>query len=432
VATGDDSGIQSTAGLPQTTVTVGNWATFAVAPNLYQEASAQGVYVIHNGKKVWIPTPDALTSMGYGWGSVFTIADGGLAAIPTFRIPSLSPTPGSVVYPPQGKAAPLRGVPGATRLVSRGFEIQHIALQGWLRQVDESCSSEPDFHYSLELDTDWALAQGIDLNALYKVGNVVRVGIPLPGYTPRRMVSLPVIHVELNGWGWGAGVEVPAGLAKPGDWTTDLNGCKLPFDPTLGGRLTVMVGGVTAADRGPYVRMSGSLVADHPHDNEAYVAAFFSKIFGIQVADAERAEWVGSVGDWMPGVPSSSPTHYARWTEIHPPDLIEILPSPPPRVTVRGVALAARNSVPGECQEVSFDLTPDAPRPPGANIQWQEFRGPETLFPPGVSGGSGSWITPLTSPGTSGADKVNIRARVCGQYAGSPGRFKAIYRVWWQ
>ncbi len=213
-------------------------------------------------------------------------------------------------------------------------------MQGWLRQVDTQCSGEPDFHYGLELDTDWALSQGLDLQALLKVGNIVRVGMPVSGFTPRRMVALPLIHVELNGWGWGAGTDVPATVPKPNDWTASLQGCVLPFDPFLGGRLAPMSGYLSAGvfgPRGPYVRIAGSLVADHPHDKEAQLLGFLSHYFGLQGADAERAEWVGSVSDWMPGVSSDSPDHYARWTEIHPPDLIEILPAQARWVTVRGV-----------------------------------------------------------------------------------------------
>jgi hypothetical protein len=37
--------------------------------------------------------------------------------------------------------------------------------------------------------------------------------------------------------------------------------------------------------------------------------------------------------------------HRARWTEMHPPDLIEVRPFKEPRITTRAVALAAHGAV---------------------------------------------------------------------------------------
>jgi hypothetical protein len=79
------------------------------------------------------------------------------------------------------------------------------------------------------------------------------------------------------------------------------------------------------------------------------------------------------------------------------------------------------------CEEVEFDIYPEASRP---SISWQiayeELRGPEIYFPWGENADNGSWISVF--------DKyIRVKARVCGgDIGGSPGRFKAIYRVWWQ
>jgi hypothetical protein len=123
---------------------------------------------------------------------------------------------------------------------------------------------------------------------------------------------------------------------------------------------------------------------------------------------------------------SDDARHPARWSEVHPVDLIELIPNPPaPRVTTRAVALAARPGI-NSCEETMAIMMPDTPRPsPTSRVGWQELRGPETYFPWG-QGKDGSWITDQVT-------MISVRARVCGGgIGGSPGRFKAIYRLWWQ
>jgi hypothetical protein len=72
---------------------------------------------------------------------------------------------------------------------------------------------------------------------------------------------------------------------------------------------------------------------------------------------------------------------------------------------------------------VEFDIFPEAARPANSRINYEERRGPETYWPWGEDSNNGSWITPFD-------DHVHVKARVCGGgFFGSPGRFKAIYRV---
>jgi hypothetical protein len=149
---------------------------------------------------------------------------------------------------------------------------------------------------------------------------------------------------------------------------------------------------------------------------------FFSRYFGLYTGDFP--EWQGSVPDWSPGVESGDPEHNARWTEVHPPDLIEYIDQRVPRVTTRGVALAARVGI-LSCEQAEFDLSPEAPRPAGSHVAYQESRGPECHFPWGQDANNGSWVTVYD-------DHIHVRAQVCGWFfGGSPGRFKALYRVWW-
>jgi hypothetical protein len=85
------------------------------------------------------------------------------------------------------------------------------------------------------------------------------------------------------------------------------------------------------------------------------------------------------VPDWHPGLSGEDPRHFARWTEVYPVDLIAVLPTQKPiDVAVRGVALAARTGI-NACEEVDFNLRPDAPRPSATTrVGYEELRGPET------------------------------------------------------
>jgi hypothetical protein len=400
---------------------------------LYRETSHGEVYIIHQGKKVWIPTPDALFAMGHDWSQVSIVPDGTLNNYPRFNIPSSSATPGSLIFPPVSDSAgnhhiPLTGIARATRIVSQGKEIQIAEVRGWLRAIADagSCHDEEDgadYHYTLELDTDWALSQGIDLNRIWRVGNVAHIGHMLAGGTPRKAVSIPLIKVELNSWGWLSRFPL---ASKPHDWTHLQENCKpvvWPFDPDQPNPSRSQI------QAGDYVRISGSIVTDSPHDVQHRPGTIFCRWFAM--CGSTEAEWESSVPDWAPGKSNADPDHPGRYTEIHPPDLIEVLEAPQPRVTVRGLALAARvAATPGpiipSCEKQEFDIFPEAPRPPNSKVAYEELRGPETFFPWGENGDNGSWIQVFD-------DHIHVKAQVCGgAIGGSPGRFKAIYRVSWQ
>ncbi|MFN0181284.1 MAG: hypothetical protein ACKVZ0_20955 [Gemmatimonadales bacterium] len=98
------------------------------------------------------------------------------------------------------------------------------------------------------------------------------------------------------------------------------------------------------------------------------------------------------------------------------------------------MALSARPGI-NSCATVAHKLRPDTPQPPGTTrLGFQELRGPETFFPWGETPRSpdGSLVNLMHDP-SQGGWYVQIAARVCGGgFGGSPGRFKAIYRVWWQ
>lgn len=439
---------------------------------LYREFASQDIYYISSEKKIRIPTDDALAVMGYSTSDVKVVGVGALNNHTRFDIPSSSPTPGSLVFPPNRKTHfPLQGMPNATRMFSQGKEIQLVELYGWLRKV-QGCNPEPkpgtdpryftgaDLTYELELDTEWALSQGIDLNKILRVGNGPKTGIPgKPGVSPRKWFGLPLVHVELNSWKWRD--EVPPGIQIPPiDWTTPYScgeGKTVlwpfnPYRPKAGGPEISETGDkqIDPKTRGLYVRMAGSLVTDSPHDHGS-PAGVFSEYFAItcpQVwsgefpfkipCDAWDAEWDGAISDWNPGVDENGPNHYARWTELHPPDLIEVIDKNDPRyrepnVTTRALMLVARDPatpVISACEEAEADIYPEAERPitNDAQLAYEELRGPETYFPWGENSDNGSWITVFD-------DHIHVKARVCGRASLTEprltGRFKAIYRVWW-
>lgn len=391
---------------------------------VFQEERAPEVYVIHDGKKVWIPTPDALFRMGYDWDSriLKCVPDHHLDGLPRFNMVPIAMTPGSILHPPdEGKVFyRLEGVPTAVNIKSRGKWLRIGELRGWIRGVEASdagCGDGKDFHYELELDTEWALEQGINLHSVLRVGNVVIMGIKLNGnYLGRRTVSLPLVHIELDSWNRWPG-DAPLQGPPPADWKYErqcTGGVRLfPFDPYQPPTSSVRLEAhnLDLTWRGPYIRIFGSLVTDWPHDDNA------------------ESDWKGSRDDWSNGKLAHDRDHLGRWTEIHTVDFFEVLPDPGPRVTQRAVALAAQ---PGKCEAVVFDIFPDhAPRPNGAQINFNEYRGPEGNFPEGEGDKNYSKVDAFD-------DHVHVKAQVCGKaggifgIGGEVGRFKAIYRVWWE
>ena len=406
---------------------------------LYKEVSRPEIYLLLDGKKIHIPTPDALRLMGHTAADVTKVIDGALSGWRLFQFSSMSATPGSLVHPPRANYppnvrgvysyAPIRGVAGSTRVITQGLETYVVELRGWLWWKENINCAERDRKYGLEVDTDWAKSQGIDLHQILRVGNLGPGGggVWETGSHPRRIKVRPLISMELNSFTWRD--FYPDNTEKPADWDTQRTDCGertyyFPFDDNLPEVNLDLVPDITAiSGRGPYVRVVGTLLSDNPH---AYTLADFSSWWAYNFPSPStetQIEWNGAIADWHPGVdPISNPTHYARWSEIHPPDLIKPLPAPSRTSTMKAIGLAAR---PSECQRALLTLAPDDPRPsPTATIGWEEIRGPETYWPNGQNAQNGSWVRDL---GTS----IMVDAAVCGG-GGSPGRFKAFYRVWWK
>lgn len=419
----------------------GRWLPFVREGAVVREVSDGRVFLIVDGNKFHIPTPDALSAMGYGWGDVEIAPDGTLANVRQVGFESLSPTPGSLVFPPDNRAKwHARGEIASTlRLTSRGKEVRIVELRGWLRRVEGEChtpeSDWNDWHYDLEVDPAWTDERGIDLARLITVGDVLNHHL-----TPEVRSSFyaahsgPQVHVELNPW-----VPGKAKVSLPSDWkTTGVRTCPesiWPFHPLLPLGQPVesdppvdWVYGEDASE--PYVRVIGSLVTDAPHSTEGMFATWFSRQLNVEHATPDPT--IRALRQvWGAGLTEEDPTHPGRYTEIHPPDAI-VRMEPRARVeTVRVVAVAARNGFFwGDAQSLDLDIFPPGAAPsPTARVRCVETVGDETNFGTIVEGNA----TKTGAEIQFFSDHVHIHVKVwAGALYGAPGKFKAVYRVSWE
>jgi hypothetical protein len=384
---------------------------------LVKERSTPQVYGIFNQTRVWIPTPSALYAMGHSWADVRVVPDGYLSAYREVRIPSGSLTPGSLVFPPPNDPKPpwygrhfaIQGVRGAIEMVSQGRDLSIIELRGWLHNVPPGYvtyeeAEWDDWHYSFELDSHWAAEQGLDLNNILRVGNIIEESLNPAGPDNYRQIATPFITVEINCWKPGNSREqqrpedwqFPAdGSAAGQDFPNITAGDRWPFDPRV----------PISDDQPPYVRVSGSLITDKDHGGAAIRA-------------------------WLAGAPNESGDAVSRRTEIHPPDLIEILPYRDRAESLRGVAVVAGTGLfEGAETELDTRIVPQGQRPSAAHgIKVIELIGPETDLSTLVEGNDSRTGAFLQASPYDVRLAVKVRRTGVG---GRPGRFKAIYRVFW-
>jgi hypothetical protein len=400
---------------------------------LLRDRSAPEVWISLGDRIYWIPSPEAMRFLGLQWSQIHIVPTGSLNGLPQTRLASASATPSSVVFAPDNPKHWARtDVPGVT--LPNGSHVAEI--RGWLRAVSATANgSDPDWSLQIEPDPAWLDAIGVNWATIFKVGDILAMGVnPLTNDADQHArAATPTFHIECNGW---QDSKHP-GVARPSDWNvTDANGGQLPgvvwpYLPTAsGGR----PGGSTLAV-GQYVRVVGSLVHDiaHCHGQGGGFAEFWEHNFGVGAGssayNAAAQDWEGALTEFDQGDP-------ARWTEIHPPDLIEHLPNgngtdPQPPESVIGVTVVARAALTnpfGHDQELTVDLHPPANRPAHTKAAIREFVGPETRFGSITEGNtdhSGAAITLLN-------DRATIHVKVHGDgFAGAPGKFKAVYRLSW-
>jgi hypothetical protein len=398
---------------------------------LYKELSTPPVFVIHDGKKIHIPTEDALFALGYTWPEVVSVPDGSLDAFPQYTIESASKTPGSLIFPPahnlhryakqistsQRMKARIGGVDDAQLVEIRGWlvsDILGVAIDG--RGNAEPAPPEPpagfDVGFHLIPDYRWLEGHGVDINSLIMVGNFTisdddagaaspGSGVPGSGSANDRIVRVtPVIKCEINSWLW-QGWKPPNLRSAPRDWIQFAPpGMPWPFLP----------GGV----QGQYVSVYGSLITDGPHGSS------FPHLW------APAGKVPREIDKWCPGWPWAYPDtgrdHLARWTEIHPVDKIQMQVDPGRHETVYGLLLTSNVS---DCNSMTVTLKPEAPRPPNTIAAYKELIGSETRDPNNDPRRHYVRVT-------KSADHITVSANTCGDSLGSHGRIKAIYRLWWE
>jgi hypothetical protein len=208
------------------------------------------------------------------------------------------------------------------------------------------------------------------------------------------------------------------GQTAPSDWVAEPDcatrgncAVRWAFDPTLGG-----------IPQGTYVRVVGALVTDEPHCAGA----------SGDLQDAIKKWMVGSCGDKLGGIIASASmasNEAPRWVEVHSPDLIQpVIPAPAHAKTVKGVAVAASGGLlsSGDTNTLDVDLLPPTWMTGPRELMVEEYVGSETNF---------GTITSGTSQGgaiiTHDSDSVHIHVGVTGQGGYVAGKFKAIYKVYW-
>jgi PASTA domain len=394
---------------------------------LRERASAE-VWRSLGDRLCWIPTAEAMRLLGLSGAQVHTVPAGSLAAFPTTRLASASATPASMVFAPDPPAKwPRRDVPGFT--LPNGARI--VEVRGWLRAVDDGPNgSDPDWHLQIEPDPEWLDGIGVNWTTFFKVGDILMMGLdPLTDDADQHArVATPTLHLEVNGWQQDKHV----GEAPPADWTVgeaqggQLAGVIWPYLPTVSGGRP----GNDALVVGEYVRAVGCLVSDipHCHGHAGGFGEFWEHNFGIGPGSSA---YISAAQDWEGAYTEFDEADPPRWTEIHPPDLIETLPSKLRTEAVYGVVAVARAAITnpvGRDQAVTVDLLPPADRPAHSKAAVQEFVGPETRFGSIVEGNadhSGAAITLFP-------DRAQVHVKVHGDgFAGAPGKFKAVYRLQW-
>jgi hypothetical protein len=367
--------------------------------------------------------------------------------------------------PPASSMFPTDGVKWYTLEIGNGKAVSVsgkrtwlVELRGWLSSVDDKCNAaDPDWHYMLEVDAEWAGSVGMPLTRLLRAGNMVSaVSEEQTGDTTfRKIVGVPNVKVELNG--------APDGRhagAKPASWSTYGYPCQR-VAPTGSGRRGKVGGEVALQDvvwpydpmkplswqfdstnptlkAGDYVRMYGALVTDVPHSGEGPIAQFLCKMFNLGPAcstDGLQTQLRLALVRWAGKLTEEDPDNPSRYTEMHPPDIIAVLPMKAHTMALKSVAVSADNCLVGSCEETVLDVDIAAPQPKPPEVSGVGFIEdviPATNFSTMTAGHrnaagdfDGADVT-MTSTG------IHVHVGVKGRDGwGAPGRFGALYRVFW-
>ncbi len=415
----------------------GSLASVGVFPRvgtLLRERDQPQVWcAVDEARLLWVPTPDAMATMGLSWGSVGIIPAGTVAAYPTISLPSASPTPSSMVYdaarsiqgsPPLGKWFPRSEVPGVT--LPNGNRV--VEIRGWLYSIDSGANgTDPDWGLGLEPDPRSLDSLGVDWTSFIKIGDL------LNGPYPKQLTSADDIrawagipHVQMEVCGFPPS-NFPWVTLLPTDWKVTgiggVSGVTWPYMP-------IDVDGVATNAQfqpGDYVCVSGSIVTDEPH------------------LHSQGGTYYQAASEWSTGLSGQSIDAFdganpARYTEIHPPDLIGALPDPGRSECLYAIAVVAKSGSldpGGTDRSITVALPAIPPLPPalfpppspGQRVAVREIVGIETHLAT-ITEGNADLTGALVVPDSA---SVTVHVAVHGQaWSGMPGMFKAIYRVSWQ
>ena len=405
--------------------------------DVYKEIETGLMYDIQGSKKILLPTEDAKLQMGLSYSKILSKPKSELDRYSTIRWESLSKTPGSMVFPTWANneihgTYPYDYMSNSINFKSRGRIVYIGELRGWIRHLATDFSADSggdgDFHYAFELDTEWALSKGYNLNKMLTVGNIM-LGDKDEQWNdnPSQMYGFPLIVVEIQPFqhNWGQVDKIPS------DWTYQIQGNSktlgFPFNP-------LNING-TLLQEGSYIRMVGSLVSDNPHvwNNNwggwHLLGVENWKVLGKNLNWKVYADAV--ITNWDSRNYDTDVNHVCRYNEMHPPDYIEVL-SKEHRITTKGIALCARPAKllnwRSECREIDVDIYPEQAKPATGILNYNVYEDgyPATYFPNGTKKDCYHKVTRYI-------DHINVKAKVCGEgIGGSAGRFKALYTVWWE
>jgi hypothetical protein len=357
-----------------------------------------------------------------------------------------------LLYPPDGvKWVARTGLSGTTAATApNGRSVSIFEVRGWLRNVETSCNFDNsfDWRYDLEPDPEWLDWLGLPLETFLLAGDVLRwrddeksaAQAEIVASSGRARYSEASLHIELDGWprtAFGSTRDARAGgnPVVPATWALT-NDCHFgdpnstpvlwPYDPRNPSP------GDPPLMEGQYVRVVGSLATDEPHMMEGQLQTSWllrvgygqaKLLFGKEAADKawrNAIKWL-----WAPNVPDSSPTHPARWNEIHSPDFVKVLESSrEPAETVRCMAVVAQNGLfSGDTEELTAEIQPPA------RSRWYS----STMVVRELIGSATNASTVSINEVKNLTDRVRVHAQVKGQGGmGASGKFHAIYRVSWQ
>jgi hypothetical protein len=337
--------------------------------------------------------------------------------------------PSSVYFDVHSSSSLLSGLPYALKIpgtVSNEHGAQIMELRGWIRTdgskpqcfdknfgaIPAECiNTDPaaEFTYGLELDPQWMAQQGIDLNKVIRIGNILGYSDEHTRFTSGRAI----VHVELMSW--HAGQIFPGArpyhsdriVPRPVGWdfsahTNAYGDTFWPWDPRYpSNEDPISNPNASPLKEGDYVRIKGALVTDYPH-----------------------------TGMWIypyPHTPNyhEDPSNPARYTEIHPPDLVErITPQRDQNsLSVECMAAVAMNGgLFDDGERIPFSGIVSAPSMPDPLAKMKFVENVDSDYTH-----LADWKVIPRSPAITVSGEVHGK----GNY-GDNGQFKACYTVYWE